>query len=89
MSIESAREFLRKVKEDEVFKNKIASCNSKDERVDFIKKQGFDFTEEEFSQVCKELTPEALDQAAGGKGCGFTHESETKCQTRCFDCNAL
>lgn len=76
MSIVSAREFLEKVKTDEEFRNKIGSIESKEERVKFIEGEGYDFTEEEFNQVQKELSPDVLDEAAGGAHCGFTHESE-------------
>ncbi len=76
MSIESAKAFLEKIQSDEDFKNKIGAMESKEERIEFIKSEGFDFTEEEFNQVRKELSPEALDQAAGGKHCMYTHESE-------------
>lgn len=83
MSIESAKMFLEKIKNDEAFKNKVASLDSKEKRVDFIKAEGFDFTEEEFNQVRRELTPEALDEAAGGGHCGFTHESGERCSCYC------
>jgi predicted ribosomally synthesized peptide with nif11-like leader len=83
MSIESAKAFLEKIQSDEEFKNKIGAMESKEERIEFIKGKGFDFTEEEFSQVRKELSPEALDQAAGGAHCGFTHEGE-KDRCPCF-----
>jgi predicted ribosomally synthesized peptide with nif11-like leader len=76
MSIESARKFMEKIQSDEEFKNKIGAMESKEERIEFIKGEGFEFTEEEFNQVHKELTPESLDQAAGGGHCGYTHESE-------------
>ncbi len=76
MSIKSAQMFLDKIQNDEEFKNKITALGSKAERIEFIKGEGFDFTEEEFNQVRKELTPETLDQAAGGTHCGFTHEGE-------------
>lgn len=82
MSVESARDFLKRLKDDEAFKSKISTIADKEERIKFVESEGFDFTEEEFNQVRKELSPEALDQAAGGGHCGFTHESE-----RCFkDC---
>lgn len=83
MSIESAKAFLNKIQEDDAFKKKISSLENKEERIDFIRKEGFDFTEEEFNQVRKELSPEALDEAAGGKGCGYTHESESGCKLKC------
>lgn len=82
MSIESAQAFLKKIKSDETLKNKVASLKSKEERLDFIKKEGFDFTEEEFYQARSELTPEALDQVAGGGHCGYTHETE--CRHHCI-----
>ncbi len=82
MSIESAKMFLEKIQSDEEFKNKIGALESKAERIELIKGEGFDFTEEEFNQVRKELSPETLDKVAGGGHCGYTHESE-RCNTDC------
>ncbi len=87
MSIESAKTFLDRIQNDEELKNKIAALGSKAERIEFIKGEGFDFTEEEFNQARKELTPESLDEVAGGGHCGYTHESE--CKAKCFDCSML
>jgi predicted ribosomally synthesized peptide with nif11-like leader len=86
MSIESAKAFLEKIQTDEEFKNKIGAMKSKEERIEFIKGEGFEFTEEEFNQVRKELSPEALDEAAGGKHCGYTHESERCDRIDCTHC---
>ncbi len=84
MSQESAKKFFEKIQQDEEFKNKLSSMKTKEERIKFIKGEGFDFTEEEFHQARTELTPEALDQAAGGGHCGYTHESERKpCSIEC------
>ncbi len=82
MSRESAKKLLEKIQQDEDFKNKLSSMKTKEERIEFIKGEGFDFTEEEFHQARTELTPETLDEAAGGSGCGYTHESEKSCRTR-------
>lgn len=80
MSVESAKEFLEKVQSDEKFRNEVGAIEGTEERIKFIKEAGFDFTEEEFNQVRKELTPETLDDIAGGAHCGYSHEAE-----RCTD----
>lgn len=88
MSIESAKAFFEKVQTDESFKNKITGIGSSEERIKFIKDEGFDFTEEEFHQVRGELTPEALDKATGGAHCGFSHEGECRILGCRFHCSA-
>ena len=75
MSIESARDFIERVKTDEEFAKRIAGAKSREERADIAKAEGFDFMPEE-------LSDEELDAVAGGHwGCGHTHESEGGCGT--------
>ena len=74
MSIESARAFLERAKNDEEFRNKLNAAEDRDSRVAMVKAEGFDFTQEDWAAVSDELSDEDLDQAAGGVcndfGCG-------------------
>jgi predicted ribosomally synthesized peptide with nif11-like leader len=67
MSIENARQFLERMKTDEDFKKKVSRASSQ-EREKIIAEAGFDFIEEELEQVSGELTPDDLEQVAGGGG---------------------
>ena len=73
MSIESARAFLEKMKEDAAFKTKVLSLPSTgDARKKFVTDAGFDFTFTELQQASSTMTlkdddqigPEDLDQIA-------------------------
>ncbi len=66
MSIESAKAFLERVKNDEDFRKELEGQASVEERMKFAKAQGFDFTKDEIRQVHDSLTDEELDAAAGG-----------------------
>jgi len=75
MSIESARNFLRKVAKDEEFREQLSDCTSRAEQLQFAREGGFDFTPEEMAEVRDELQDEDLDQVSGG-GCGCLCESD-------------
>jgi predicted ribosomally synthesized peptide with nif11-like leader len=68
MSIESAKAFLERVKNDEDFRKELGEQASAEERMKFVKAQGFDFTKEEINSLNKELSDEELDAVAGGRG---------------------
>lgn len=70
MSITSAKSFIDKVKNDEDFREKLGELKNMEERMEFVKVAGFDFTKEEFAKVKEEegLTDEELDGVAGGCG---------------------
>ena len=77
MSIESAKAFLERMKTDEDFAKKVTACKDSDERMAFIKGEGFDFTVAEISTVKGELNDEDLDLVAGGAtwlGCSGQQE---------------
>ena len=77
MTIESAKEFLEKVKTDEEFADRIRKATSREKRREIARSEGFDFTPEEIKNATDELSEEDLDAVAGGKwACGSTHESE-------------
>ncbi len=70
MSIESAKAFCERVKNDEDFKKEMISevRASVEERMKFAKAQGFDFTIDEVNQARDSLSEEELDEVAGGYG---------------------
>ncbi len=72
MSIESAKAFLERVKNDEDFRGEAEEQASVEERLKFAKAQGFDFTIDEMTEARKEgldeLEEEELDQVAAGRG---------------------
>ena len=78
MSIESAKAFLERVKNDEIFRKKVGEEPTSVERIAFVKAQGFDFTKEELDSLQTELDDRDLDQVAGGTWCGHTHEGESE-----------
>ena len=81
MSLENAKAFLEKIKSDDNFRKEVGEKASPEERVQFIKNAGFDFTKDELDSLKAELSDEELDLVAGGGSwgghCGYTHEGET------------
>ncbi len=69
MSIESAKAFLERVKDDEDFRKELVDRTSAEERMKFAKAQGFDFTKEEIDSIKDELSDDQMDAVAGGNGC--------------------
>ncbi len=67
MSIESAKDFLEKIKNDEDFSEQFEVLPDHEAREKLAKESGFDFTKEELDQLRDEmLTEEELDSVAGG-----------------------
>ena len=66
MSIESAKAFLERIKSDEDFKNSVGELGTAEERMEYVKGAGFDFTKEEIKSLKDELSDEELDAVAGG-----------------------
>ncbi len=80
MSIEQAREFLKRVKNEPDLLKQAASFKTREERQQWTQGLGYDFTGEELKQASSELTDEDLELvAAGGTCCGYTCESEHAC----------
>ena len=82
MSVDSTKAFLERVKNDEDFRKEVGAQTSKEERMKFVKAQGFDFTKEEIASLRGELTEEELNDAAGGIGCSYNqdwHDSGCAC----------
>jgi predicted ribosomally synthesized peptide with nif11-like leader len=77
MSIESAENFLKRVNEDNEFKNQLASAPDKESRQAIIKSGGYDFSEEELNSVKSKISIEDLDKIAAA-GC-FINDIACNC----------
>ena len=66
MSIESAKEFLERVKNDEDFRKECEKSPPED-WMKFVEENGFDFSKGEFEQVKSELSDGELE-VVGGTG---------------------
>lgn len=72
MSIESAKEFRKKMEYDLEFAEKVNVIETLEELKAFILEAGYDFTVEEFKEVNKamdnkELSEDELENVSGGK----------------------
>jgi predicted ribosomally synthesized peptide with nif11-like leader len=73
MSMQSAKDFLKKIKTDQALEKKLEAADPK-ARPQIVKDAGFDFTREEFDTAAKEmggaqeLSAEELQGVAGGAG---------------------
>ena len=79
MSIESAKAFLEKVKNDEDFRNSVGEIATAEERMEFVKNAGFDFTIEEIATLKEELSDIELDGVIGGSGDGCYNDIIATC----------
>ena len=76
MSLESARDFLKKIQTDQAFRERLEAAPGLEARWQMIQAAGIDFTQEEFEKVVKEmmtnaeteLTAEDLEEITGGVG---------------------
>mgnify|MGYP003594433388 CR=1 FL=1 len=66
MSVEAAKACIERIKTDEDFAKKVGECKTKEERIEFVRSIGYDFTYAEFHEVTGELTDDELDSIAGG-----------------------
>jgi predicted ribosomally synthesized peptide with nif11-like leader len=77
MSIESAKAFVARMKNDQKFAAKIGECKNLAEFVSCAGKAGFHFTKEDFELVKSELSQEELSSVTGGMppdpNCGDLH----------------
>lgn len=73
MSLQSAKDFLKKIKDDKALEEKLEAAEPKT-RPQIVKDAGFEFTKEEYHQAAEELgaaqelTAEELQGVAGGVG---------------------
>ena len=75
MSTESAKKFVSRMQDDKEFAASVEKLAGKEERVAFIKQEGFDFTKEELTEAAVEMN--SLN-VAGGKCCGFRCENDNE-----------
>ncbi len=61
MSVESANDFLERMKTDEDFAKQVIACPDNESRIKFVRAAGFDFTPEELRPLREELSVEELD----------------------------
>jgi len=90
MSVEDAKNYLRRLATDKEFVATVKAATSSGERIAVIRAAGYDFTLAELAEARSlelsdeesrkiALSDEALAEIAGGGGCGWTHESEGHC----------
>ncbi len=73
MTIESAKAFVERIKNDDDFSKEVGEKSSPENRMKFVKDNGFDFSNEEFEQVKSELSDDDLESLSGGHRDGNTH----------------
>ncbi|MCL6612919.1 MAG: Nif11-like leader peptide family natural product precursor [Peptococcaceae bacterium] len=78
MSIEKAREFIKRVKNEPDLLRQAACFQTREERRRWARGLGYDFTGEELEQATAELTDEELELVSGGSCCGFTCETDSR-----------
>ena len=66
MSIESAKAFLERIKNDEDFAKIVGELGTTEQRMEFAKKAGFDFTMEEIAMLDDDISDDELNAVAGG-----------------------
>jgi len=74
MSLQSAKDFLQKMETDQALRERVEAAADLEDRLQTIRTAGFDFTMDEFKQAVnervqaagRELTPEELQEVAGG-----------------------
>ena len=69
MSVESAKDFLKKYAKDGDFRAKLEGAASNEDRKKMTKDAGFDFTKEELKEAMggsAELSDEDLEKVSGG-----------------------
>jgi len=79
LSIQAARDFLKKIEADRTLQDRLAAEADLEARQQIIKTAGFGFTLAEYRQVIeelalargKQLTPEELQKIVGGLGRRF------------------
>ncbi len=70
MSIQSARDFLTKVANDEDFRNQLRGCKTQAEQLQIAQRAGFHFSSDEVNAARNELQDADLDVVSGGCTCG-------------------
>ena len=68
MSIESAKAFMEKMKNDQQFSKAIMAETTTESRMTLAHGAGFHLTAEEMAQSTEELTDDDLEKVVGGSG---------------------
>ena len=66
MSVESARAFANRVRNDPALRSRIEGAATDQARLDIARAEGFDFTRDDVLKMRDELTDDDLDRVAGG-----------------------
>ena len=66
MSIQSAKAFLELIKNNEELAKRFAGCKTREEKIRFAKSEGFDFTEQEFTDAINGLNQMDFDLLVAG-----------------------
>ena len=66
MSIENAKGFVGRMKDDEDFRKSVGEPGTAEERMAYVKKAGFEFTIGELEEVSTELRDDELNHVSGG-----------------------
>ncbi len=64
MGLESAKEFIERMKTDEEFAKQVASRKDKEERMKFVWEQGYNFSEQDIKRITEEMTDKQLGDVA-------------------------
>ena len=80
MSIQSARDFLKKVSEDEEFRKRLSGRGTRAEQLEFARGAGFEFTRDEIRAASGELQDADLDTISGGN---------CSCETDTYVCHSV
>ena len=70
MSIESAKAFLERIKNDDDFRKSVGDIATSKERMEYVKGAGFDFTKDEIANLKVELSDYDLEKVAAAVGVG-------------------
>jgi predicted ribosomally synthesized peptide with nif11-like leader len=71
MSIEQARAFFEKVKNDEQLSKRWNEAQDKESKLEIARQEGYEFTQEDANQVLEQLSEDELNQVAGGIWANF------------------
>ncbi len=67
MSREKAKEFMQRIKEDEEFRNRVQKAEGNEAQQAVVRAEGFDFTEDEYRTVYKNMSKDDLDEIWAGQ----------------------
>jgi len=86
MPLESAKQFVRRVHEDEAFRTSVAEKKLPGERQAHLRKENYEFTDEQLRQAYRDFAPELTDEELEGISAGGT-DIEVTLKNRSNDAN--